>query len=174
MEEVTLRDSLPLDSLARESLAPDFRSLDSLPQLKSSNQNCGCERTDSFQIAPNLFSSVRFAWAGVRYAFFTQPNFRLHLAIASIALGLSVYLRLSMIEMSIICLTIGAVLVMELLNTALEAVVDLSVGQTYHLLAKIAKDCAAGAVLISAFVALSVAACLLLPPLAIKVIASLK
>ncbi|MEL6332752.1 MAG: diacylglycerol kinase family protein, partial [Cyanobacteria bacterium J06626_26] len=46
--------------------------------------------------------------------------------------------------------------VMELMNTALESVVDLTVGQTYHELAKIAKDCAAGAVFISAMAALLV------------------
>jgi diacylglycerol kinase (ATP) len=54
---------------------------------------------------------------------------------------------------------------MELLNTAIESVVDLTVGQSYHDLARIAKDCAAAAVLISAIVALFVGAILLLPPL---------
>jgi diacylglycerol kinase (ATP) len=51
------------------------------------------------------------------------------------------------------------------LNTAIESVVDLTVKQSYHELAKIAKDCAAGAVLISALAALLVAGALLLPPL---------
>ena len=60
---------------------------------------------------------------------------------------------------------LGAVLALELINTALESVVDLTVQQTYHELAKIAKDCAAAAVLIAAFAAIVVAACLLLPPL---------
>jgi diacylglycerol kinase (ATP) len=57
------------------------------------------------------------------------------------------------------------VLALELLNTAIESVVDLTVKQSYHELAKIAKDCAAGAVLISALAALLVAGSLLLPPL---------
>ena len=65
----------------------------------------------------------------------------------------------------IIGLTIGAVMTMELLNTAIESVVDLTVGQSYHDLARIAKDCAAAAVLISAIVALFVASILLFPPL---------
>ncbi|HEY9883856.1 MAG TPA: diacylglycerol kinase family protein, partial [Thermosynechococcaceae cyanobacterium] len=56
-------------------------------------------------------------------------------------------------------------LAMELLNTALESVVDLTVKQTYHELAKIAKDCAAAAVLISSLAAVSVAGSLLLPKL---------
>jgi len=45
---------------------------------------------------------------------------------------------------------------MELLNTAIESVVDLTVKQSYHELAKIAKDCAAGAVLVSAMAAVLV------------------
>jgi diacylglycerol kinase (ATP) len=57
---------------------------------------------------------------------------------------------------------------MELLNTALESVVDLTVKQNYHELAKIAKDCAAAAVLISALVAVGVAGSLILPKLWIK------
>jgi diacylglycerol kinase (ATP) len=60
---------------------------------------------------------------------------------------------------------------MELLNTALEAVVDLTVKQTYHDLAKIAKDCAAAAVLVAAIVALLVGCMLILPKLWIVVVA---
>jgi diacylglycerol kinase (ATP) len=60
---------------------------------------------------------------------------------------------------------------MELLNTALEAVVDLTVKQTYHDLAKIAKDCAAAAVLVASIAALLVGCMLILPKLWIVVVA---
>jgi diacylglycerol kinase (ATP) len=116
-------------------------------------------------VASNLFVSFRYAWAGVRYAFQTQRNFRIHITVGLVAIGLSLLLHLSRVEVAVIGLTIGAVLTMELLNTALESVVDLTVRQTYHELAKIAKDCAAGAVLISALAAILVAGSLLLPPL---------
>ncbi len=122
-------------------------------------------RTLSWRVASNLFVSFRYAWTGISYAFHTQRNFRIHIAVGSLAIGLSLLLRLSRVEVAIIGLTIGAVLTMELLNTALESVVDLTVRQTYHELAKIAKDCAAGAVLIAAFAAVLVAGSLLLPPL---------
>jgi diacylglycerol kinase (ATP) len=102
---------------------------------------------------------------GVNYAFQTQRNFRIHIVVGLLAIGLSIFLHLSRVEIAIIGLTISAVLTMELLNTALESVVDLTVRQTYHELAKIAKDCAAGAVLISALAAVLVAGSLLLPPL---------
>ena len=123
------------------------------------------ERKYSWKIASNLFTSFRYAWAGISYAFKTQRNFRIHISVCVLALGLSLVLRLAAIEVVVIGITSGLVLTLELLNTALESLVDLTVKQTYHELAKIAKDCAAGAVLISALVAIFVAAILLLPPL---------
>ncbi|WP_139253709.1 diacylglycerol kinase [Hydrococcus rivularis] len=119
----------------------------------------------AWQVAPNLLISFRYAWAGVSYAFVTQRNFRIHAAIATIAISLGLILRITPVEMAIVTLTSALVMVLELLNTALESVVDLTVGQSYHELAKIAKDCAAGAVLISALAALLVASFILLPPL---------
>jgi diacylglycerol kinase (ATP) len=122
-------------------------------------------RSLSWRVASNLFVSFRYAWAGLSYAFQTQRNFRIHLFVGTLAISLSLFLNLSRVEVAIIGLTIGAVLTMELLNTAIESVVDLTVRQTYHELAKIAKDCAAGAVLISAFASVVVACSLLIPPL---------
>jgi diacylglycerol kinase (ATP) len=99
----------------------------------------------------------------VRYAFSSQRNFRIHTLITVIAINLGLWLKVTPVEMAILTLTCALVLVLELLNTALESVVDLTVGQTYHDLARIAKDCAAGAVLISAVSALLVASFIFLP-----------
>lgn len=121
------------------------------------------DRSSAWQIAPNLLSSFRYAWAGVRYGFKTQRNFRIHCLMAVVAIGCGVYLHATSVEMAVITLTCAMVMVLELLNTALESVVDLTVGKTYHHLAKIAKDCAAGAVLISAICAVLVAGFILLP-----------
>ena len=107
----------------------------------------------------------KYAWTGIGYAFRTQRNFRIHTIIGTLAIGLGLFLQLTPVEIAIIGLTIGAVITMELLNTAIESVVDLTVGQSYHDLAKISKDCAAAGVLISALVALFVAGILLFPPL---------
>ncbi len=135
-------------------------SMPSRPSKVTSN-----ERDLSWQIAGNLFISFKYAWAGVSYAFQTQRNFRIHIGVGTLAIILAVFLHLRPVEMAVIGLTSGLVLVMELLNTAIESVVDLTVKQSYHELAKIAKDCAAGAVLVSALAAVLVAGALLLPPL---------
>ncbi len=123
------------------------------------------QRPLSWQIASNLFVSFKYAWCGISYAFLTQRNFRIHVVVGALAIGLSVFLHLKAVEISVIGITSGLVLALELLNTAIESIVDLTVKQTYHELAKIAKDCAAGAVLVSALVAVLVAGTLLLPPL---------
>ena len=125
----------------------------------------GGVRSQAWQIAPDLLTSFRYAWAGIAYAFQTQRNFRVHMGVGILAMVLCWALNVSTVEIAVICLTIGAVLVMEILNTALESLVDLTVGQTYHQLAKVAKDCAAGAVLMSAIVALLIAALIFVPPL---------
>jgi diacylglycerol kinase (ATP) len=122
-------------------------------------------RTTSFQVAHNLLVSFRYAWMGLAYAFTTQRNFRIHVVVGVLAMSLALALHLAPVELAVLSIVVGLVLAMELLNTALEAAVDLAVGSTYHELAKIAKDCAAGAVLISAMSSLLVGCLLLLPPL---------
>lgn len=127
------------------------------------------KRELSWQVASNLFVSFKYAWSGITYAFQTQRNFRIHVSVGTLAICLGVFLHLRPVEMAVIGLTSGLVLVMELLNTAIESVVDLTVNQTYHELAKVAKDCAAGAVLVSALAAVLVAGILLLPPLVLLI-----
>jgi diacylglycerol kinase (ATP) len=128
------------------------------------------KRDLAWRVAPSLLISFKYAWAGVSYAFQTQRNFRIHVFVGTVAIGLGAMLQLPGVEMAVIGLTVGAVLTMELLNTAIESVVDLTVKQTYHELAKIAKDCAAAAVLISAFASVGVAGSLILPKLYLKLL----
>ncbi|WP_017302769.1 diacylglycerol kinase family protein [Spirulina subsalsa] len=143
------------------SLPSLFGSNSPLLVKNSSKPNRGL----AWQVAPNLWLSFRYAWAGVRYAYTTQRNFRIHTVIGALAVSLGIGLRVTNVEMAVVGLTCALVLVLELLNTALESVVDLTVQKSYHELAKIAKDCAAGAVLISALTAVFVASWILLPPL---------
>jgi diacylglycerol kinase (ATP) len=131
------------------------------------------QRGYSWHVASNLFVSFKYAWAGITYAFSTQRNFKIHVLVGITVLTAAIALGLQPVEISVLALTVGAVMTLELVNTALESVVDLTVENNYHELAKIAKDCAAGAVLISALVSVVVAASLLLPPIWLIVQASL-
>ena len=100
--------------------------------------------------------SFRFAGAGVVYLFRSQRNARVHAALALLAMGLALWLGLSAGEWAVLALTIGFVFAAEAFNTAVEAAMD-RVSSEQHPLAKIAKDTAAGGVLIAAITAIAVA-----------------
>ena len=86
------------------------------------------------------------------------------MALAALALAVSVVLGLSAAELALVILTIGLVLAVEAINTAVEAVCDL-VSPDYHPLVRRAKDVSAAAVLIAAVAALGVALALFVPRL---------
>ncbi|RLC97893.1 MAG: diacylglycerol kinase family protein [Chloroflexi bacterium] len=112
----------------------------------------------------NIIESFRFAFAGLWYALRTQRNTRIHLIIAAGAVALGVWLSLSFTQWAVLTLTIGSVLVSEMLNTVAETLVDM-ISPDYHPLAKIVKDVTAGAVLLAAIVAVIVGLLVLGPPL---------
>ena len=97
------------------------------------------------------------AWEGVVYTARTQRNMKIHFAVGAAAVLLGAALAI------VICIVL--VLAAECLNTAVESVVDL-VSPDYAELAKHAKDCAAGAVLVCALGAVAVAAAVFVPRLA--------
>ncbi|SDY37487.1 diacylglycerol kinase [Hymenobacter psychrophilus] len=100
-------------------------------------------------------ASFGHAVRGVGAALRTEVHLRLHAAAAAAVLGLGLYCGLQRWEWVAVALSVGAVWCAELLNTAIEAVVDL-VSPEYHPLAGRAKDVAAGAVLAMALAALAV------------------
>jgi diacylglycerol kinase (ATP) len=100
--------------------------------------------------------SFGFAFEGLATLVRTQPNFWVHLVAAVAALGLGVVLGLSTAELGLIVVTSAVVLVVESVNTALEALCDL-VSPDYHPMVKRVKDIAAAAVLIAALAAVAVA-----------------
>ena len=122
-------------------------------------------RIGAWKVAGDLPSSFRYAAKGLIYGFSSQRNFRIHVITGAVVFGLGLWLGLSLERMAVLVLTVAAVLVLELLNTATEAVVDLAIGRQFHPLARIAKDCAAAAVLVAALASLIIALLLLVPPL---------
>ena len=122
-------------------------------------------KRSSWKIAKDLPTSFFYAAKGLRYAFSTQRNFRIHVGFALVAFALGSFLGLNKSDLAIMSLTATSVLVVELINTAIESVVDLAIGTRFHPLAQIAKDCSAGAVLVASISSLLVAVLLLLPPL---------
>lgn len=111
-----------------------------------------------------LWRSFQHAFAGIWYVIRTQRNAKIHLAIASFVVVLSLFLGLPPAQWALLVLTIALVIAAEILNTVIESLADL-VSPDFHPLAKIAKDAAAGAVLVLAIGSVLVGLLILGPPL---------
>jgi diacylglycerol kinase (ATP) len=105
--------------------------------------------------SPALFQSFNYAFEGVIHALRTQNNMRIHFAIAAGVLVLAFVYDVTRLELIALMLAIAFVLIAEMVNTAVEATIDLST-PSFDPLAKIAKDLAAGAVLIASVNAVAV------------------
>ena len=111
-----------------------------------------------------LWRSFGWAFEGLAYGWRSQRNLRIHTAISAGIVLVGWWVGLPWRDWAIITLTIGVVVAAELMNTALEALVDLA-SPGRHPLAKAAKDTAAAAVLCLAMAAVVVGALLVGPPL---------
>lgn len=109
--------------------------------------------------AKGVLESFKYAVDGILDVFRTQKHMRFHFVTVVLVLLVALMFGLDKKDILILLFTISMVLMAEMFNTAIEAVVDL-VTQTYHPLAKFAKDAAAGAVLIATATAILVG-CLL-------------
>ncbi len=102
--------------------------------------------------ARTLLDSFNYALAGFVHALSTQRNMVIHCLTAVAVLVLGYYFQLPTGELAVLVVTVGLVISAEMINTALEVVVDL-ITEEYHPLAKTAKNVAAGSVLLTALAA---------------------
>lgn len=108
--------------------------------------------------------SFKNAFRGLKYCFCTQRNMVIHAVVGFIVIVIALYLRISLTGMLFLLTAIVAVMVTEILNTALEQAIDLFTTERNHLAHK-AKDIAAGAVLLASLFAVVVGLCVLGPRL---------
>ena len=111
--------------------------------------------------AQRLRRSFGFAWTGIVQTWRSEQNFRIEVVVAILALALGLFLGVNLIPIILCCLV---VLSLEVLNSALEAAVDLS-SPDPHPLAKRAKDAGAGAVLLASIGSIFIGLLVLGPPL---------
>lgn len=97
----------------------------------------------------SLIESFNYAVSGIIYTLKTEKNMRIHFIIATIVIILSLFFDFTRLELLILFFSIALVLIAEMINTAIERTVDL-ITEDYHPLARLAKDIAAGGVLIAA------------------------
>jgi diacylglycerol kinase (ATP) len=109
----------------------------------------------SGQRSPGLFDSFNYAFEGIIHVLRTQRNMRIHFLIATVVLVVAVVENVTRIDLIVLLLAIAFVLVAEMINTAIEGAIDVATS-SFDPMAKLAKDIAAGAVLIAAINAVAV------------------
>jgi diacylglycerol kinase (ATP) len=105
--------------------------------------------------APTILDSFNFAFEGIIHVLRTQRNLRIHFAIAFAVLVFALIVDVTKMELIALLISVTFVLIAEMLNTAVEAAIDIAT-TSFDPMAKLAKDIAAGAVLIAAMNAIAV------------------
>jgi diacylglycerol kinase (ATP) len=98
--------------------------------------------------APSILDSFNFAFEGIIHVLRTQRNMRVHFVVAIVVLVAAVWVGVSKLELIALLLAIAFVFITEMINSALEQAIDVAT-TSFDPLAKLAKDVAAGAVLIA-------------------------
>jgi diacylglycerol kinase len=109
-------------------------------------------------------ASFRYAFDGLGHVLITQPNAWIHMVISALVIVAGTWLQINRSDWLVVILTLGMVWASEIFNTAIEALVDLTSPQQ-HILARIAKDCSAGAVLVTSICAAIIGILIFLPPI---------
>lgn len=115
--------------------------------------------------AKSFGHSLGFAWQGLRRVFQTERNFQTHVVMVGLVTVSGLYLQVSMLAWGLLILSMTLMLVTEILNTALEYLVDMLAEGRYDAQAKAIKDIAAGACLVCALGVALVGALVFVPAL---------
>ena len=110
----------------------------------------------------SLLKSFKFAFEGLKTAVTKGRNFRIQIALGILSIILGAFYQISSFEWLSLILIIASVLILELINTAIELIVDL-VSPEIQEKAKIAKDVSAAAVLVAATTAIFIGAAIFIP-----------
>ena len=120
-------------------------------------------RIESYKTSSNLLKSFKYAFSGISYVLKTSRNFRIQLIFAVTSLMIGFLLQISQSNYVILIAAIMSVLILEILNSSIESIVDLVVKKEFSSLAKISKDTSAGAVLLASINSVIIAVYIFVP-----------
>jgi len=120
-------------------------------------------RIESYKTSSNVLKSFKYAFSGISYVLNTSRNFKIQLIFAFTILMIGFLLQISQSNYVILIATIMSVLILEILNTSIESIVDLVVKKEFTILAKISKDTSAGAVLLASINSVIIAVYIFVP-----------
>ena len=125
--------------------------------------NFSKNRIESYKTSSNVLKSFKYAFSGISYVLKTSRNFKIQLIFAVTSLMIGFLLQISQSNYVILIATIMSVLILEILNTSIESIVDLLVKKEFSSLAKISKDTSAGAVLLASINSVIIAVYIFVP-----------
>ncbi len=120
-------------------------------------------RKESYKTSSNVLKSFKYAFSGISYVLKTSRNFKIQLIFAVTCLIIGFSLQISLSDFVILIATIMSVLILEILNTSIESIVDLVVKREFSSLAKISKDTSSGAVLLASIHSVIIAVYIFVP-----------
>ena len=120
-------------------------------------------RIETYKTSSNVLKSFKYAFSGISYVLKTSRNFKIQLIFAITTLMIGFLLQISSSNYVILIATIMSVLILEILNTSIESIVDLVVKKKFSSLAKISKDTSAGAVLLASINSVIIAVYIFVP-----------
>ena len=120
-------------------------------------------RIESYKTSSDILKSFKYAFNGISYVLKTSRNFKIQLIFAVTSLIIGFLLQISQSNYVILIATIMSVLILEILNTSIESIVDLVVKKEFSSLAKISKDTSAGAVLLASINSVIIAVYIFVP-----------
>ena len=121
------------------------------------------KRKESYKTSKNVLISFKYAFSGIYYVLKTSRNFKIQLIFALTTLMIGFLLQISISNYMILIATIMSVLILEILNTSIESIVDLVVKKEFSSLAKISKDTSAAAVLLASINSVIIAVSIFFP-----------
>ena len=127
------------------------------------NINSFENREESYKTSINVLKSFKYAFSGISYVLKTSRNFKIQLIFAVTSLIIGFLLQIGQSDYVILIATIMSVLILEILNTSIESIVDLVVKKEFSSLAKISKDTSAGAVLLASLNSVIIAVYIFVP-----------
>lgn len=106
--------------------------------------------------APGFSGTFKNAFKGIRLALKSERNIRVHFVTAVIVMSLGIVVRFTPIEFSLLLIAIAIVIIAEMVNSAIEFSLDAIFHNRYSKLVGMAKDIAAGAVMVATFISISI------------------
>lgn len=109
-----------------------------------------------------IWYSTKYSINGLVYAYMNEKSLWIHAILSILAIILGIVLKIKLSQWSMILISLGVILSLELLNTAIEAIVDM-VTLEYHELAKVAKDCGSAATFVASIIGAIIAGVIYIP-----------